>query len=123
MTDAMSGSFLAGFLLAYRFSCSNEDEVQVSIAQLFDAAAIEYERERRIGLKDRVDFVVAPGIALEVKTQGAPADVLRQLQRYAAHDLISELVLVTTVAKHRSLPACISGKGLVVVHLSAGAIL
>lgn len=48
--------------------------------------------------------------AIEVKTKGSRAEVVRQLDRYAAHDQVTGLLLVTSLAKLRVMPSTLRGK-------------
>jgi hypothetical protein len=64
----------------------------------------------------RVDLRVG-AVAVELKVQGTVDKVLAQLRRYAADPEIAEVVLVTTSAKLRAMPAEIGGKPLHVVYL------
>lgn len=60
----------------------------------------------------------ASGIAIEVKVKGQVAEVLRQLRRYANHERIQGLVLVTTRRLHAaSMPAEMNGKPLAVAMI------
>lgn len=73
--------------------------------------------ETEVALKrGRVDLR-AGSTAIELKVQGSPDKVLRQLAMYAEDPEIDDLVLVTSSAKLRSMPAQINGKPLVVVFL------
>lgn len=78
---------------------------------------VPYVREHRLSPRDRVDFFVCNAFALEVKVDGGLSLVTRQLHRYAQHETVRGLILVTTRAQHRALPLSITGKALEVVHL------
>lgn len=73
-------------------------------------------REAILGPGDVVDFLVED-VAVEVKVDGSPMEVTRQLHRYAGHDAVAALVLVTTRAKHRGLPPTLRGKPVAVAWL------
>lgn len=79
------------------------------------------EREVRLDAHDRIDFLTASGIGVEVKVDGSLSEVTRQLHRYAQHDRIRALVLATTKAKHIPVPRELSGKPVCVVHMTGGA--
>lgn len=64
----------------------------------------------------RVDLRVGT-IAVELKVKGTAAAVLGQLERYAKDPAITEVILVTTSAKLRGMPAEVGGKQLHVVYL------
>jgi alkanesulfonate monooxygenase SsuD/methylene tetrahydromethanopterin reductase-like flavin-dependent oxidoreductase (luciferase family) len=46
---------------------------------------------------------------IEVKIAGQPGRVVEQLRRYAEHDRIDELVLVTSRVRHQA-PGALNGK-------------
>lgn len=100
-----------------RFDLHDEKECQAQIAvwladRLPDA---EISREHRLSARDIPDFLVGTTV-VEVKMNGArPTSILRQLERYASHAEVSDLILVTNRAV--SLPAAVSGKPVDVVSL------
>jgi hypothetical protein len=58
---------------------------------------------REVELKTgRIDFLVG-AVGIECKIAGSTNEVLRQLIGYAGDDKVSELLLVTSQAKHRTL--------------------
>ena len=74
-------------------------------------------REHRLGGHDRLDVFVrrateagSPGIAVEVKTAGGLPDVAEQLLRYAEHDEVTGILLVTTKSAHLQIPGVLLGK-------------
>ncbi len=95
MPDLLS---VAAALRAVRYSWSCEEELQAGIAEALTAAGfLDFEREADLGRGGRLDFLDrAAGIGVEVKTQGSPAAVARQLLRYLALPEITGLVLVTS---------------------------
>ena len=88
-------NLICATLKRFHFSYQNELELQDGIAQALSAATIPYEREKRLTPTDRPDFFV-DGIVLEVKIKGATRAVLRQLNRYAGHESVKAILLVTT---------------------------
>ena len=111
---------VAAAIGAYRYRHADEYGLQAGVTEALTAAGLPAEREVRLSPADRLD-VLSGGIAVEVKTAGTVDSVLRQLQRYAQHDHIHGLVLVTTKARHRALPEQVGGKPLRVVHLGGAA--
>lgn len=101
-------------LRSTRLPAGPEKDVQAAIEAAFISADIAYRREVRLNAGDIIDFVVE-GAGIEVKIKGAPRAILRQLERYAAHDDIGALVLVSSVAM--GLPAAINGKPVEIVSL------
>lgn len=105
----MKARNIAALIQEYRLPHGNEAELQENIERLFITHNIEHKREFRLNEKDRLDFIVG-SIAIEVKTAGGCADVIRQLHRYAQHESITELVLVTTKASHLRVPERLNEK-------------
>lgn len=79
-------------------------------------------REVAISPEDRIDFILQErfDLGIEVKVDGSLSALLRQLQRYAQHDAIDGLLVVSTRAHHRDLPATLSDKPVVVASLLFG---
>ncbi len=117
------GARIAERLTSYRFMFTNEVELQDGIAQVLDDADIVFQREVRLSSGDRIDFLLESGVGIEVKEiAGAVVPVLRQLQRYAASDRVSSLILVTARHCHAQLPPDVGGKPLAVVCLSGSSL-
>lgn len=74
---------------------TTEYDVQRTIQQALDGDCIPYEKEYSLGPRNRIDFLIKPGIGIEVKN-GTPTSstVAAQLERYAAFPTITTLVLV-----------------------------
>lgn len=99
-----------------RMTFRDEAELQGRIAQLLQAAGVAFERERVLSPGDRVDFLVLPGLGVEVKVGGPRTAIIRQLARYAAHDIIQGLVLVTASLRHtEAFPREIGGKSVGII--------
>lgn len=117
---AYTAADVAAALRAHRYQFAHEDGLQAGIGEALAVAQIPYRREVRLSATDRLDVMVQ-GVAIEVKVAGATDRVLSQLQRYASHEQVTDLVLVTTRARHRSLPEQVGGKPLAIVHLGGTA--
>jgi hypothetical protein len=102
-------------LKAYRFPLASEIPLQDAIEKKFMEFGIPYKREHILGPKDRVDFMVG-GIAIEVKIKSSPTALYRQIKRYAEHDEVLRLVLVSNVVT--MFPPAINGKPVFVVNLA-----
>jgi|SRR5579872_4853790 len=102
---------------SYSFHFQCEDELQQSIAAMLTENKIAFEREVRITAKDRIDFMVG-NIGIECKIDGAFSAVVRQLHRYAQHESIGSIMLITTKAKHLDAPQEINGKQVDVFFIS-----
>jgi hypothetical protein len=119
----MNADGLCALLSAYRFTVASEADLQAAVEQALVLEGVSYVREAALARGERIDFLCAGGIGLELKIKGAPSEVLRQLQRYAASDAIRELVLATSRVQHHALlggqRSC-GGKPLRLVRVSGG---
>lgn len=98
-----------------RLPLSDEKLLQETIAEAFDRAGILHLREDRLSDKDVIDFTVGR-IGIEVKIKGARRAIFNQVCRYAEHDRIKELILITNVAT--GFPAELNGKPVFVLNLA-----
>lgn len=108
-------SQLLTLLGSIRAPLEDEKATQQEIAKQLDAAGVEYKREVRLAPGDVVDFMI-DGVAVEVKIKGNRAQIIRQLERYSAHDVVRQIVLLTS--RSLLLPATIGGKPARSVSLS-----
>jgi hypothetical protein len=107
-------------LRQHRISYGSETELGRSVVQLLAPLGIEYVQEYRLSAGSRVDLFLDGGVAVELKVGGAPTSVLRQLHRYAEHDIVRELLLITTRHAHlRGLPAQLCGKPVYVFRVTS----
>jgi hypothetical protein len=102
-------------------SLDGEKAVQARIAELLEACAIPFTREVRLSDKDVIDFMAGSSephpIGIEVKVKGDRRQMLRQMKRYAAHDQVEHLLLVT--AKATGMPPKLNDKPITIVSLGA----
>jgi hypothetical protein len=103
----------------YRYH--NEKELQRGVFELLTGLGLEFQPEVVLNPRDRIDFLVGT-IGIECKSDDSSggtslASVTRQLMRYAYCPEVTELILLTTMSKHRNLPNEMNGKPLYVVHL------
>jgi hypothetical protein len=90
----MTTAEIAAEIQRHRFSYAHEKDLQDGIASLFGD---RLSREFHLGAFDRPDFFIeADGVVIEIKVKGSAGSVLLQLERYAKHDRVKGLVLVTT---------------------------
>lgn len=100
------------------FPLKRETDSQRKIEEHLRAGlpGVEVSREHRLSDRDRPDFLVDGRFVVEIKVHGAVrAKIVKQLERYAEHDLVEGLVLAT--GRSIVLPATINGKPLRVVNL------
>ena len=101
---------IAARLGALRLPMSSERAMQDAI---WAACAADCRREHRLSAADRIDFFLPVsagpeiGVGIEVKLKGSKRALVDQLVRYAAHDAIGALVLVSSIVV--ALPTEISG--------------
>jgi len=88
-----------------------EYRVQAAIEALLKREGIQHVREFTLSPKDRIDFLVGT-VGIEVKVAGGIGAVVRQLERYAKHECIQSLVLVTTKSTLARVPLELNGKPL-----------
>jgi hypothetical protein len=102
----------------HRFLYTNEDELQEGIAAALAQSepALTVLREVRLSERDRIDILVDAAIGIEVKVAGSQTHPWDQLKRYAEHDAIEALVLVTN--RVYTLPDEVGGKPLRLVSLT-----
>lgn len=80
-----------------RINVSTEQAAHNALADALARAGLAPEREVNLTQNDRIDIMV-DGVGVEVKIKGSRRDIYRQLQRYAASDRVSALVLATAAA-------------------------
>ena len=119
MTDQHHAAIVAGVLRSARLRASSEAALQTSIQDALAGAAVPFEREKPLGPRDRPDFLLAGGaVPIEAKARYPKKAIYRQLCRYAEHDGVVALILVTGTAM--GMPAAINGKPVHVVSIGMG---
>lgn len=96
-------------LSAATLTYTDEVSLHEDMSRVLSAADVDHTREVRLTPRDRIDFLTADGVGIEVKVAGSLAAVTRQMTRYAAHPDVRELVLVTTKANHHAIPRILGG--------------
>lgn len=94
---------------AYRFRYVTESDLQDGIEDALRVNGIDYRREQPISKTDRPDFLVG-GIAVEVKTKGTLPALLRQINRYAAHDYVRSILVIGTPRWIHAIPQVLGEK-------------
>ena len=106
---------IAKLLQGCRFHFTSERELQDGVAAALRKGDIVFERELSISPGDRPDFMVGE-IAIEIKVKGGVGWVTRQLFRYAENPRVKAIVLVTSKASHKAMPAEMNGRPVSVVY-------
>jgi ADP-ribose pyrophosphatase YjhB (NUDIX family) len=99
-------------IAAKTYAVPSEKALQEALARTLADCGIEAMREHSLSSKDRPDFWLASGIAVEVKTKGSFAEIARQLHRYASHPKVKGVVLVRSKLAMSQLPTHLAGKPL-----------
>ncbi len=109
---------IAGLIRSYKFGFTNEAELQMGIGRVLTESGVSFKPEYRLDDAGRIDFfITVDGLGIEVKIKEGKNAVMRQLMRYAKHDAITSLILVTTRTQLRAMPPCLNGKDLIVVYI------
>lgn len=103
-------------LHGYSYNFNSEVELQNGIESILTTNSVPFSREVRLTKKDRIDFLV-DSIGIEVKIDGTATSLTRQLYRYAQHDLIDSLIVVTNKSKFTNLPNTINNKQIFLLYL------
>jgi hypothetical protein len=104
-----------------KYHYHNEKELQRGVGLVLTGLGVEYEPEFQLSPRDRIDFLVGD-LGIECKADDSTggtslAAVTRQLMRYAHSDKVKEIILLTTMSKHKNLPESLNNKPLYIVHL------
>lgn len=107
-------------LLGHFYPLQDEIQTHEKMHAVMVAAGLPFfEREFKLNKKDRIDFYFPEsGLGVEVKVQGSPNEILKQLERYALNEQIKALLYVS--GYFIGLPPEVNGKPLYSVHLSRG---
>ncbi|MCH7421259.1 hypothetical protein [Shewanella sp. MM_2022_3] len=114
----MSLENVISFISKCRINAVVEKQAQADIEAKLDDSNFKFEREYRLSERDIVDFVVHTDtglIAIELKIKAQRMSIYRQLCRYAKHDEVAAVVLLTGTAMN--LPALIENKPAAVISL------
>lgn len=112
-----SASRVAWSLGCGQFELGSEARTQIGVETFMTECGWRFLREHRLSAGDIPDFFLpGPGIVVEVKLKhNRAAAILRQLERYAVHDDVKALILLTNRAM--VLPHAINGKPTFLVSL------
>lgn len=109
---------IASFCVQQRVDVTQEISAQIAIEQALIAGGFEFHREHFLSKRDKPDFLIIKdgfSIVLEMKTKANRMATYKQLERYASHEEVHGLILLSGTAM--GLPAEINGKPAQVVSL------
>lgn len=117
-TTSMDADLAAGQIVelvhSHRLPLHNEKATQAKLEEVLRAHGFDFEREARLSAEDIPDFMVG-SLAVEVKLKGGKRDIYRQLCRYAEHERVARILLVTNAAM--MLPPDINGRATYIANL------
>lgn len=87
---------VAASIASVRYTWTCEADLQDAMSIVLTEDGIPHEREVRLDARSRIDLLTAQGLGIEIKVAGTGDQHVRQLRRYAAHDRVRGLLLVTT---------------------------
>lgn len=105
----MNAEDLGRLLQGYRFTTSSEALLQQGIERVLREHGIGHEREVRLAARDRIDFLVGD-VGVECKVDGSLPSLIRQLERYALHERIGKLLVVSSRLRLGGVPRELHGK-------------
>lgn len=111
----MEHAQLIGMIRRFQLPLHDEKQAQAALHQHLTEHGIEHDREVRLSDQDVVDFMV-DGTAVELKLKGSRMAIYRQIERYAQHDSVKAIILLT--ARAMGLPPEINGKPAVACSMS-----
>ncbi|WIX32556.1 hypothetical protein QO259_17355 [Salinicola sp. JS01] len=117
----IAASLLCSFLAAQRIDAVVEKRAQADLESALIAGGWRFSREHRLSDRDIPDFLVKVedvAVVIELKIRAQRKRIYRQLERYALHDSVDAVVLLTGTAMQ--LPLEINGKPARVASLGAG---
>lgn len=106
---------LGRYMRENRAAILREQMIQDGIAVAFGELGIEADREFRLTDKDRLDFLTAGGIAVEVKKGTAKLPCLRQVGRYLRHPRVKGCIIVAM--RCHKIPETFLGKPIATIEL------
>lgn len=96
-------------LAQHRYAIQDEASLQAGLEQVLKTNGVPYIREYVLDARSRPDFML-DSVAIEVKTKGSQAQLLRQAYRYLEHDKVQALLVVGTPHWLSALPPELAGK-------------
>jgi len=109
-------SALGAVLRSQRSAVQTESGIHIAIAEALMAMKREFKHEHRLNERDRLDFLVTPGIFIEAKKGAAGIAVLQQCGRYLDHPDTACAVIVAMRCDGQ-IPATFREKPVFVIEL------
>lgn len=110
---------IAEALGRFSYTAHDEHRMYVLLEGILRDAGLTFVREHPLDKKSRLDFWFPDlRVAMEVKVRGKPHDVMSQITRYAEHEAVGALLLVSTSAKLLRVPEVLCGKPCRAVRLA-----
>ena len=107
-----------------RLVYNTERELHELLEDLLPTVGVQAVREYRLAPGERPDFFIeSSGIAIEVKTKGGIDAHLRQMKRYADHDSVRGVLLITNGSVPDDLPLTLGGKPIAAICIAWGSLL
>jgi hypothetical protein len=97
----MTATRICRAIASLQVDLTSEKRTQADLAEKLRELLpdLPFEREKRFGKREVVDFFFVCGIVVEVKLKGArKREVWEQLCRYARHDEVKGLILATNLS-------------------------
>jgi hypothetical protein len=107
---------LGAVLRTQRSAVHTESGIHVAIAEALTAMKKEFKHEHRLNDRDRLDFLITPGIFIEAKKGAAGIAVLQQCGRYLDHPDTTCAVIVAMRCDGQ-MPATFRDKPVFVIEL------
>lgn len=104
---------LQAIIEGHSYLYADEAGLRHGIIHVLHQAGFEPQHEYRAPATTRPN-ILCGSVCVEIKVQGATATVFGQLQRYVHLPEVTELLLVSAVRDHASLPNAVGGKPLIV---------
>ncbi|TAL65835.1 MAG: hypothetical protein EPN79_11840 [Burkholderiaceae bacterium] len=109
----------ADILAGFRFRFASEVDLQDGINQALFLRGIGFTREKALTQRDRPDFLLSTGVAIEVKVAGSLSDLIRQCSRYAEHPDVTAVLAVGTPSWLNRVPQQLASKPLLGLRITA----
>lgn len=119
-SSAVTAVDIVRLLRQCRFDLSSEKHLQRGVEEVLKNMSVEFEREKRMDVRNIPDFLVAGGIVVECKLRNkwTKMDVYKQLARYAPSPSVTAIILAANFSM--GMPGEIDGKPVYLASLSAG---